>query len=169
MHLSQKIGIGVFLCLSVCMIMIAGIRLSRIYPGGTTINSWQFLWLEIEACIAVFMVSLTAFRSVFVGHERVEADKGRKWYSSAVARNLERRKFREGLRPCESQSTDTIPQLSKTRLFVKEDRLCAKGHLYDDEETDPGYHSVDKPWPLDPCVEGSLWANQGNHLSHHEK
>ena len=38
--------------------------------------------MECEACVAVIMVSLTAFRSVFVA----ETSKARPWYSSSVAK-----------------------------------------------------------------------------------
>lgn len=64
MQIAQKIGIGAFLCLSICMIMIAGTRLSKIQIGGEPTNSWQYFWLEIEACVAVCTVSLTAFRTI---------------------------------------------------------------------------------------------------------
>ena len=93
MRLTQKLGIGVFLCLSICMIMIAAVRLSRI---ENTVSIWQYMWLQIEACVAVIMVALTAFRSVFSDNQKVEARRERRWYSSAVARNLKRRERGRG-------------------------------------------------------------------------
>ena len=48
------------------MIIIAIIRVSGIYYHGKFDNAWLFLWQQVEACTAVTMLSLTAFRSVFV-------------------------------------------------------------------------------------------------------
>lgn len=71
----QKLGLGFFLCLSVFMIVIALVRISALVTEipimpGVTIRSidptWKFFWQQIEACVAVFMVSFTAFRSFFV-------------------------------------------------------------------------------------------------------
>lgn len=63
---SQKLGLALFLCLSVCMILMAITRVSGIHYRGKFDNTWIFLWLQVEACIAVTMLSLTAFRSLFV-------------------------------------------------------------------------------------------------------
>ena len=94
MQTSQKIGIGAFLCLSICMITIAGIRLSDIRRGGNTVDSWQYFWLEVEACVALCTVSLVAFRYFFVDHGKTGDRRGKMWYSSAVARNLRLRDLR---------------------------------------------------------------------------
>ena len=64
---SQKLGLGVFLCLSIGMILMAITRLSGVHSyRGSFDEIWILLWQQIEACIAVTMLSLTAFRSVFV-------------------------------------------------------------------------------------------------------
>lgn len=60
----QKLGIGFFLCLSVFMIIIAIIRISRVH--ATDFEIWASFWQQFEGCIAVLMVSLTAFRTLFV-------------------------------------------------------------------------------------------------------
>ena len=64
---TQKFGFALFLCLSICMIIMATIRVSRLRYKGEIDSSWIFLWQQAEACTAVTMLSLTAFRSVFVG------------------------------------------------------------------------------------------------------
>lgn len=56
---NQKILFGIFLCLSLFMIMIAIVRIS-----GVKVLLWILFWLEIEATVAVIMVSITAFRSL---------------------------------------------------------------------------------------------------------
>lgn len=63
---SQKFGLAVFLCLSICMIVMAIIRVSGIRYRGKYDMTWAYMWQQIEACIAVTMLPLTAFRSIFV-------------------------------------------------------------------------------------------------------
>lgn len=53
------------------MIMIAIIRMSGYrYHGigldGSIDSTWAFFWLYLEACVAVIMASITAFRSLFI-------------------------------------------------------------------------------------------------------
>ncbi|KAI9829711.1 MAG: hypothetical protein M1826_005454 [Phylliscum demangeonii] len=70
----QKFGIGLFLCLSVFMMMTAVVRISAVQKHVvvlgmplTAVNfTWRFFWQQMEACVAVLMVSLTALRSIFV-------------------------------------------------------------------------------------------------------
>lgn len=63
----QKFGLGTTLCLSVVMIIIAVIRISGIrLEGGEVDIVWLAFWQQQECSIAIIMVSLTAFRSLFV-------------------------------------------------------------------------------------------------------
>ena len=62
--LRQKIGIGSFLCLSLIMIIIAIIRISRVHASDFEI--WAPFWQQLEACVAVLMLSLTALRTLYV-------------------------------------------------------------------------------------------------------
>ncbi|KAI9827962.1 MAG: hypothetical protein M1826_006158 [Phylliscum demangeonii] len=74
MKTRQKVGFGVFLCLSVFMMMTAMVRISvqyrRVVVLGIPLTAvdlvWNIFWLQAEACLAVLMVSLTALRSLFV-------------------------------------------------------------------------------------------------------
>ena len=92
MKTAQKLGIGAFLCLSFCMIIVACIRFSGLRVRGSSIDVWQYFWLEVEACVAVCMISLTAFRSVFASNlSNANAAKAKPLYSSTVERNRERR------------------------------------------------------------------------------
>jgi len=76
------------------MILISSTRLSRITARNNILTGWQYFWMEIEACVAVCMVSVTAFRGIFSEGGRGRRDRReRRWYSSAVGRNLERRKL----------------------------------------------------------------------------
>ena len=62
----QKFGLAAFLSLNICMIIIAIVRVSGFHYHGKFDDSWTVMWQQLEACTAVTMLSLTAFRSVFV-------------------------------------------------------------------------------------------------------
>lgn len=61
----QKIFLGIFLCLSVCMIIIAIVRISGLRIEKAILDIvWELFWQQAEAAVAVIMVSITAFRSL---------------------------------------------------------------------------------------------------------
>lgn len=69
MKASDKLGVGVFLCLSVVMAVIAIIRISAYRVRGQSGSldvTWVFLWLYLQACIAIIMACLPAFRFLFI-------------------------------------------------------------------------------------------------------
>ncbi|KAJ5549202.1 hypothetical protein N7513_006436 [Penicillium frequentans] len=66
-----KIGIGCFVCLSVFMSACAITRAAGTYYHGSLDYPWQNFWLHIEACIAVLMGSITAYRSTLIGSNEV--------------------------------------------------------------------------------------------------
>lgn len=71
----QKLGLGMTLCLSLVMAIIAFVRIGGIHlPGGQVDVVWAAFWQQNECSIAVWMVSMTAFRSFFTmerdGHRR---------------------------------------------------------------------------------------------------
>ncbi|KAI9689399.1 MAG: hypothetical protein M1822_010050 [Bathelium mastoideum] len=54
------------LCLSIFMIVIAIVRVAAfLLPGHVTDTVWLFFWQTMEAAVAVIMVALTGFRSLF--------------------------------------------------------------------------------------------------------
>ena len=61
----QKIGVCIFLCLSIVMIAIAIIRITGSDSPILVDNTWISFWLYLEACTAIIMGSMTAFRSLF--------------------------------------------------------------------------------------------------------
>jgi hypothetical protein len=69
MALLTKIGLGVFLCLSLVMIACSITRAAGTYFGNTLDTPWQVFWLHAEACIGVLMASITVYRSVFTGQK----------------------------------------------------------------------------------------------------
>ncbi|KAK0637869.1 hypothetical protein DIS24_g10386 [Lasiodiplodia hormozganensis] len=75
MNLSQKVGLGVFLSLSLVMAIIAIVRMvGSIRPGLKSLDvSWELFWQQMEGCIAIMMGSMSAFRTVFSGRGPVRA------------------------------------------------------------------------------------------------
>ena len=79
---SQKILLGIFLCLSTTMMVIAIARIStlRIRPRNIDVH-WALFWQEIEATIAVIMVSITAVRSLLGLKALKSREQKARWYS----------------------------------------------------------------------------------------
>lgn len=73
-----KFALSFFLCLSIVMIAIAIVRISRITHSGMVDPVWQGFWQNLEPCIALLMASITAFRSIFVSHKVRERDRKRR-------------------------------------------------------------------------------------------
>lgn len=98
----QKLILSSTLGLSVFMIIIAIIRISKVVAENLLSGDiiWIIFWQQIEACTAVIMVSLSAFRPFFVTREsraRDDQRRHRKWYMSRknrVASALRRKKLR---------------------------------------------------------------------------
>lgn len=98
-RLHQKIILGTFLCLSVCMFAICLVRTTgeEIHGNaGTTVDvQWNVFWQITEASVAVTVVSLTAFRSLYgiktLQQEQHDKKRFVPW-SSSNRRNLFSRK-----------------------------------------------------------------------------
>ena len=85
--LRQKIVLGILFSSNLLMAITACVRISGVDFRGRFDEVWLFAWQHIEACVAVAMISLTAFRSFFVGHESVQARQDlvrRRWYSNTL-------------------------------------------------------------------------------------
>lgn len=66
-NLRQKIGLGILLCLSLVMVIIAIARMSGInLTNGAVDIVWLAFWQQQECSVAVIMISISAFRSLFV-------------------------------------------------------------------------------------------------------
>lgn len=100
MKRSDKVGVGVFLCLSVVMAVIAIIRISAYRLSGRSGSldvTWVFLWLYIQACIAIIMACLPALRFLFTRRgSRSPDEEKRKGSSCLQVRSQSRKPFRKG-------------------------------------------------------------------------
>lgn len=132
----QKFIVGVFLCLNLCMVIVAAIRVSGLDFRGKFDTVWLFVWSQIESCVAVSMISLTAFRSAFVYSESSRARREgakRPWYSSSI--EAIRRKRAQRLSDEEAtQGLPTIPSatLSGMRTFIHGGRHYRSHHQITD-------------------------------------
>ena len=83
MKTRQKLFLGFFFCLSIMMVIISLIGISRIRTSTDAVDvTWENFWQMVEACIAVIMVSLNAFRTLFMAHRsRQQKSPNEAWYS----------------------------------------------------------------------------------------
>ena len=131
MKTDQKLGIGAVLCLGFAI--VACIQFSGIHARGSSILTWEYFWLEIEACVAVCMVSLTAFRSVFASDAaNFNRGKARPWYYSTIVR-LRRRKKPDDH---DLEKLLAIPSatLSGMRTFIRGSELDLGKNKFSDRE-----------------------------------
>ena len=71
----QKVGVGLTLCLSTVMAIIALIRVGGMrLPSGAIDYIWAEFWMQQECSIAVTMVSVTASRAFFVMRQREDQE-----------------------------------------------------------------------------------------------
>ncbi|KAI0010257.1 hypothetical protein F4779DRAFT_578733 [Xylariaceae sp. FL0662B] len=61
-----KIGLAIFLCLSIFMAICAIVRIAGFHYKGVEDDTWEFFWQHTEGAVAVMMASITAFRTLFV-------------------------------------------------------------------------------------------------------
>ena len=114
----QKIILGLFFSLNLFMAVTAGVRVSGLHSKNSFDVVWLFVWQHAEACVAIIMISLTAFRSVFVESESSRARKeGAKkpWYSSTVEA-IKRSKERRGVQSDGFKELPKIPSATLTGM-----------------------------------------------------
>ena len=57
------------------MCVVALIRVSGLQKGDFIDETWEIFWQQVEACVAVMLVSVTAFRSFFVSSDSKQSPK----------------------------------------------------------------------------------------------
>lgn len=111
---SQKLLLGLFLCLSICMIIVAIVRISRLPLSHESIDlQWAIFFQQVEASISVMTVSLTAVRSLLgVKAMNSREKKERVWYSYRRIALL-----KKGHKPSESEvDGDPLPFIPSATL-----------------------------------------------------
>ena len=105
----------------------------------------ELFWQQVEACIAVAMVSFSAFRSVFVAHEarvREARHRNRLWYVDK--RNLLKSAWRRKQNRFEYEATDQLPEIPEPTLtgmhtFITEGKFQSRESIA----------SFELSWPYD--------------------
>lgn len=114
----QKAGIGFWLCLSFVMVIIAIVRIAGIMlPGGNVDIVWLAFWEQQESSIAVIMVSMSAFRSLFVESTGTPAPrKALKFSANHWGRKLVRRALGSGNQNGDAERSMGLPQIPRATL-----------------------------------------------------
>ena len=151
MEMRQKLVVGTFLSLSICMIAIACIKLLGYSLQHSYGFIWQWFWLQREACVAVTLPSVTMFRTVFVS-ERLKASRQKvvPWYSSTVARLRRRNMLPEEHSNLELFPTILSATLSGIRTFIRGSRLGAVSEELGDYSDCQPSHGTDRGVPVAP-------------------
>ena len=113
----QKIGLAFSLCLSCVMVLVTIVRVAGLRPRG--IGSvdivWLVFWQQQECSIAVLMVSVSAFRSLFVpSPAQPPAPKQQRHSPSEKSRRLLRRRPDADL--YDTHETNRLPQIPNATL-----------------------------------------------------
>ncbi|KAI4114115.1 MAG: hypothetical protein LQ345_005051 [Seirophora villosa] len=116
--LRQKFALGISLCLSIVMIAVAIVRIStfRLTNGEVDIV-WLAFWQQQESSIAVIVVSVSAFRSLFVSASMTRPK--RKPLRQSVndwRRRLERRRIGPTTDEQEVPGSNMLPQVPSPTL-----------------------------------------------------
>ena len=102
--------LGAFLCLSICMIVFAIIRVAGVIIQHKLIDvQWEVFWGAVEADVAVIVVSITAFRSLLgmKNSQNRDQKQQRAWYTYRQKQSFWRKKSTE------EEGPDTMKQLPK--------------------------------------------------------
>ena len=145
----QKLIIGIFLSLNIFITITAALRLPGLKYHGSFDMVWLFIWQYIQACVAVLMVSITGFRSVYVSSQTARKEPANKpWYSSTVAAIRRRRELDR--RDEESiPGLPTIPSATLTgmRTFIQGGRRPGTGPQTTSDSTITGEEESEQ-WPI---------------------
>lgn len=115
---SQKAGMGLWLCLSLVMIMVTIVRIAGIkLADGSVDIVWLAFWQQQESSIAVIMISMSAFRSLFVDSVGVTAPRKHLKYSANNWRKrLMRRALGSGGDHADAERSMGLPQVPRATL-----------------------------------------------------
>lgn len=127
----QKLIIGIFLSLNLFITIIAAISVPGLNFHGTFDMIWLLIWQHIQACVAVIMISLTAFRSFYVSSQASRAHKkpvNKPWYSNTVGA-IRRKKALHQKDEDYIPGLPTIPSATLTgmRTFIQGGRRTGTG------------------------------------------
>lgn len=134
---------GVFLCLSLAMIVVALTRISE-YRLLELDLVWQLFWIYMEACIALIMASLKTFRTAFVTitHKKNEEKKKAKPSSFIRQRLMARLNRRSRMKELEKNEND-LPAIPRATLTGMRTFIHGNNHSVDETRSEFGYMDED--------------------------
>ncbi|KAK3171317.1 hypothetical protein OEA41_003401 [Lepraria neglecta] len=115
-NMRRKLALWAILCLSIFTMITAIVRIA----GGNTSHgqvdsAWVIFWLQAEAAVAVIVVSVTAFRALFVAHKASKHQSPPQQIDDLTSRSMWSKRIREG------SSGPRVPEPSFTgvRTYVR--------------------------------------------------
>ena len=145
----QKIVLAALLCLSICMIICAVTRVSGVRTHGNNIDvEWETFWQYVESCIAIMMVSFTAFRSLFK-QQAIKARERRMRPLDSIRKKLwYRGKSGSDRRALRTSNLPTVPSptLTGMRTFIHGNHASGTASPEEDNEQL-------RDWPQDAHTE----------------
>ena len=137
------------------MIVVAVVRISGIHTAGSIDETWEVFWQCIEASISVTMISLTAFRSLFVANASSKERKNKIIYKERLWYPRKQSKDSQDI-----ESLPSVPSATLTgmRTFIRGNERASVMRLDDDD--DESTSDANKPLPMLPS---GIYVTHGLH------
>ena len=144
----QKIGLACSLCLSCVMIIVTIVRVAGMrYRGSGSVDIvWLSFWQQQECSIAVLMVSVSAFRSLFIQSPATNPMPRQQIYSPSEKRRRFLRR-RPDLDLYDDHETNGLPQIPRATLTGM--ATVIEGDQQSEETMDLDHRSNSHLPPLD--------------------
>ena len=115
--LRRKIALWGILCLSIftaitAIVKVAGGNISH----GQVDSAWAIFWLQAEAAVAIIVVSVTAFRALFIAHRASKQLSPAENASASTSRSI----WSKGLRRHKDLPAAPAPSFTGVRTFIRQ-------------------------------------------------
>jgi len=121
--MSQKIALGLTLCLTVVMIIVTATRIIGLKHHDKLDYLWETFWMVLAAEIGLTLVAMTAFRTLYVNkmqsrsHETIKTFN---WYNKGKSTLL---KFLSGLSTSKSRGSSGLDSMESDKEKTSEEYL----------------------------------------------
>ena len=115
----QKFALGLSLCLSIIMIVVAVVRMAGIRLANDRVDIvWLVFWQQQESSIAVIIVSLSAVRALFVAKSMHEHPRkpGKHSLNDYWRRGVHRRRLGQTTNEQETNNLESLPRVPSPTL-----------------------------------------------------
>jgi hypothetical protein len=123
MPTQQKAAVGVFMCLSLIMAILALCRVSKMHGHVAIDIPYELFWQYLEAAVAILMASLTAYRVFFVRHKERQRYKERMQRPSYSFRYFGRKKGSAATGTESELPQIPRPTLTGLRTFIRRNNV----------------------------------------------